>query len=150
MIEFETDVFVERRWRLAHGRDLALGARGVLMGVLNVTPDSFSDGGQLTSVELAVERGRAIAADGAAILDIGGESTRPGGDPVDAATEQGRVLPAMRGMLDALPETILSVDTYRADTAAKAVEAGAWLVLLGGFALTLLSWVLGTMTLGAV
>ena len=128
MIRFETDVFVERRWRLAHGRDLSLGARGVLMGILNVTPDSFSDGGQLTSVELAVERGRAMAADGAAILDIGGESTRPGGDPVDAATEQERVLPVMRAMGDALPDAVLSIDTYRASTAAKAVEAGAHIV----------------------
>lgn len=125
MIQFETAVFAERRWTLAHGRGLTLGPAGVLMGILNVTPDSFSDGGQLTTVELAVERGRAMAADGAAILDIGGESTRPGGEPVDAETEQQRVLPAMRAIGDALPDAILSVDTYRAETAEKAVAAGA-------------------------
>jgi len=128
MIQFETEVFAERRWCLAHGRDIALGASGVLMGILNVTPDSFSDGGQLTSDEVAVERGRKMFAEGAAILDIGGESTRPGGDPVDAATEQDRVLPAMRAIGEVLPDAVLSVDTYRADTAAKAVEAGAHIV----------------------
>lgn len=128
MIQFETDVFAERRWTLAHGRDLVLGPTGVLMGILNVTPDSFSDGGQLTTVELAVGRGRAMAADGAAILDIGGESTRPGGDAVDAATEQERVLPAIRALCEALPDAVLSVDTYRAETAEKAVMAGAHVV----------------------
>lgn len=128
MIQIETDVFARRRWTLAHGCGLTLGPAGVLMGILNVTPDSFSDGGQLATAGAAVERAKAMAADGAAILDIGGESTRPGGDPVDAATEQERVLPVMRAVGETLPDAILSVDTYRADTAAKAVEAGAHIV----------------------
>ena len=99
-----------------------------VMGILNVTPDSFSDGGELVTVDDTVARARAMVSAGAAILDIGGESTRPGGDPVDAATEQARVLPVIRAIRAALPETVLSVDTYRADTAAKAVAEGAHIV----------------------
>lgn len=98
------------------------------MGILNVTPDSFSDGGQLISPEDVVRRAGSMIADGAAILDIGGESTRPGADPVDAETEQGRVLPAIAAVREALPGAIVSIDTYRADTAHKAVEAGAHVV----------------------
>jgi dihydropteroate synthase len=128
MIQIDTDVFAEHRWSLAHGRELTLGRAGVLMGILNVTPDSFSDGGQLATAAAAVERAKAMTAAGAVILDIGGESTRPGGGAVDAATEQERVLPAMRATVEALPDAILSVDTYRAETAAKAVEAGAHVV----------------------
>lgn len=121
-------MFAERVWTLAHGRELVLGPTGLLMGILNVTPDSFSDGGQLVSVDDIVARARAMTEQGAAILDIGGESTRPGADAVDAATEQDRVLPAIRGLREALPDAILSVDTYRAETAEKAVSAGAHIV----------------------
>lgn len=124
-----TDVFVARPWSLAHGRSLALGPVGLLMGILNVTPDSFSDGGDLAGVEDVLDRAGDMIAAGAAILDIGGESTRPGGEAVDAETEQQRVLPAMAAMRQAFPDTVvLSVDTYRASTAEKAVEAGAHIV----------------------
>lgn len=128
MTRSETDVFAEHSWMLAHGRVLPLGRTGALMGILNVTPDSFSDGGQLTTTEETVARAESMVAGGAAVLDIGGESTRPGAEPVDVGTEQSRVLLAMRAVRRALPETILSVDTYRADTAAKAVKAGAHIV----------------------
>ena len=122
------EAFAPRRWALAHGRSITLGPAGVLMGILNVTPDSFSDGGELASIGDVVARARAMTEQGALILDIGGESTRPGGDPVDAATEQARVLPAIAAVREALPEAILSIDTYRAETARKAVDAGAHIV----------------------
>lgn len=98
------------------------------MGILNVTPDSFSDGGRFEGVGDVVAHAAAMAEGGAAILDIGGESTRPGGDPVDGETEQARVLPAIAAVAEALPDAVLSIDTYRADTAEKAVLAGAHIV----------------------
>jgi dihydropteroate synthase len=122
------EAFAPRQWTLAHSKSLTLGPAGLLMGILNVTPDSFSDGGELATSGAVTERARAMAGAGAAILDIGGESTRPGGDPVDAATEQARVLPAIRAVNEALADAILSIDTYRADTAKRAVEAGAHIV----------------------
>ncbi|WJH40128.1 dihydropteroate synthase [Aliirhizobium terrae] len=114
-------------WRLAHGRKLALGTNACVMAIVNVTPDSFSDGGRYDDVERAVAHGLACVAEGAAILDIGGESTRPGAAPISAAEEQDRVLPVierLRGETDAL----ISVDTYRAETAKLAVEAGAHII----------------------
>lgn len=120
--------FAPRSWTLAHGRSLTLGPASLIMGILNVTPDSFSDGGQLASVEAVVARAGAMLADGAAILDIGGESTRPGAASVDAAAEQARVLPAIAAVAGAAGAPIVSVDTYRADTARKAIAAGAHIV----------------------
>lgn len=114
-------------WRLAHGRKLALGTNACVMAIVNVTPDSFSDGGRYDDLERAVAHGLACVAEGAAILDIGGESTRPGAAPISAAEEQDRVLPVierLRGETDAL----ISVDTYRAETAKLAVEAGAHII----------------------
>ncbi|QKV17677.1 dihydropteroate synthase [Oricola thermophila] len=122
------NAFATRHWALAHAKNATLGPKGVLMGILNVTPDSFSDGGQLTTTGAVVARAGKMVEAGAQILDIGGESTRPGGEPVDAATEQERVLPAIASVRDALPDVVLSVDTYRASTAAKAIEAGAHIV----------------------
>jgi len=122
------NAFSARKWSLAHSKSLMLGSAGALMGILNVTPDSFSDGGQLVLPQDVVARARGMVEDGAAILDIGGESTRPGADPVDAETEQARVLPAITAVCEALPDAILSVDTYRAVTARKAIEAGAHIV----------------------
>lgn len=124
----DASVFERRAWPLAHGRSLELGPKGILMGILNITPDSFSDGGEISSVETAVERARSMAAEGADILDIGGESTRPGGEPVDARAEQARVLPVIEAVRKALPGAILSIDTYRAETARLAVEAGVHIV----------------------
>lgn len=97
------------------------------MGIVNVTPDSFSDGGRLASVDAAVERALAMHQDGAAIIDIGGESTRPGAVPVSAENEQARVLPVIEALRRC--ETVLiSVDTYRAETARRAVAVGAHIV----------------------
>ncbi len=101
--------------------------RTLVMGILNVTPDSFSDGGRYGQLETAVAQARALFAGGADIVDVGGESTRPGADPVDAATERERVLP----IVEALSEREIgpiSVDTYKAEVARAAVAAGAVLV----------------------
>lgn len=111
-------------WPLAHGRVLELGPRAVIMGVLNVTPDSFSDGGRYAHVETAIAQARRMAGEGATIIDIGGESTRPGGAAVDAAEEQRRILPVIEA-LAAENAALISVDTYRAETARLAVAAGA-------------------------
>ncbi|MCO5146307.1 MAG: dihydropteroate synthase [Aquamicrobium sp.] len=114
-------------WPLAHGRFLELGPRAVIMGVLNVTPDSFSDGGRYAHVEAALDQARRMAGEGATIIDIGGESTRPGGAAVDAAEEQRRILPVIEA-LAAEGAALISVDTYRAETARLAVAAGAHIV----------------------
>ena len=99
------------------------------MGVLNVTPDSFSDGGLYHDADDAVAHGLHLLEDGADILDVGGESTRPGlKDKLSAEEEQERVLPVIAGILKARPEAVVSVDTYKAATAKSAVEAGAEIV----------------------
>jgi len=105
---------------VAHGRALALGETGRLMAIVNVTPDSFSDGGEHAVAASAVEHALSCVGEGADILDIGGESTRPGADPVSAAQEQDRVLPVI--------EALVSIDTYRAETARLAIAAGAHIV----------------------
>ncbi|WP_048648763.1 dihydropteroate synthase [Nitratireductor soli] len=116
-----------RSWTLAHGRTVTLGARSVVMGILNVTPDSFSDGGAFFSRERALEQARRMIAEGADIIDIGGESTRPGGAAISAAEEQERILPVFEALAgDA--DVLLSVDTYREETARLAVAAGAHIV----------------------
>ncbi len=97
-----------------------------LMGVVNVTPDSFSDGGLYLDPEAAIAHGRELAGAGAEILDVGGESTRPGADPVDAEEELRRVVPVIRGLEDTGCE--ISVDTSKAPVAAAALEAGATIV----------------------
>ncbi|CAM5375364.1 dihydropteroate synthase [Aquamicrobium terrae] len=116
-----------RRWQLAHGRHLDLGEKAVVMGILNVTPDSFSDGGLFDAAGLALAQARRMIAEGAAVVDVGGESTRPGAAPIGAAEEQDRVLPVIEA-LAAAGEALISVDTYRAETARLAVAAGAHIV----------------------
>ncbi|RUU52201.1 dihydropteroate synthase [Mesorhizobium sp. M2C.T.Ca.TU.002.02.1.1] len=116
-----------RRWQLAHGRYLDLGPKAVVVGILNVTPDSFSDGGLFIAPEKALEQARRMAKEGAAVIDVGGESTRPGFAPITAEEEQGRVLPVIAA-LAASSEALISVDTYREDTARRAVAAGAHIV----------------------
>src|SRR5262245_60166117 len=115
------------RWRLAHGRHLDLGPKSVLMGILNVTPDSFSDGGEFEVPDRAIVQARRMMAEGAAIIDVGGESTRPGATPVPASDEQARILPVIEA-LAADGQSIISVDTYHAETARLAVRAGAHIV----------------------
>ncbi|MGU3666986.1 dihydropteroate synthase [Methylobacterium sp. A49B] len=104
-----------------------LGGRTLVMGILNVTPDSFSDGGLFAGEAEAVSQAERLVSEGAAILDIGGESTRPGHTPVPAEEEQARVLPVIRAVAPRLAVPI-SIDTYKASTARVALEAGARIV----------------------
>jgi dihydropteroate synthase len=115
-------------WKL-RTRSLPLGERTVLMGVLNTTPDSFSDGGAFDSPAAAIEHGLQMFDEGADIVDIGGESTRPGKHrPVGVREEIGRVIPVLKGILHHRPDAILSIDTYKSQTATAALEAGAEIV----------------------
>lgn len=101
----------------------------LIVGVLNCTPDSFSDGGRFSSPEDAVEAGVRMAAEGADWIDVGGESTRPGSVPVAEDEETGRVVPVIQGLRARLPERVrLSIDTYKAGTARAALRAGATVV----------------------
>ena len=119
-------------WKLRR-RELRLGERTLVMGVVNVTPDSFSDGGQFLAPEQAVAHGLEMLGDGADILDIGGESTRPGAKSsgergVPEEEELRRVMPVVEGVLKQRPDAIVSVDTYKSGVARRAVEAGAEIV----------------------
>lgn len=104
------------------------GAAPLLMGILNVTPDSFSDGGRHITLEAALEQARKLLAEGADILDVGGESTRPGSEPVDAAEQMRRVLPVIEAVRRQWPACCISVDTTSAAVAEAALDAGADLV----------------------
>lgn len=117
-----------RRYRLAlRGGEIELGTRTWIMGVLNVTPDSFSDGGRFFGEDAAVARGEALFEAGADVVDVGGESTRPGAARVDAAEETRRVVPVVR-RLRAAGAGFVSIDTTRAEVARAALDAGADLV----------------------
>lgn len=109
------------------GGQLELGADTVIMGVVNVTPDSFSDGGRFYGVDEAVRQGLQLAAEGAHILDIGGESTRPGSDPVATADEIARVIPVIEQLAQKC-DALISVDTNKAEVAQAAMDAGAHLI----------------------
>ena len=106
-----------------HG-DIDMSRRTALMGILNVTPDSFSDGGRYVDAAAAIAHGIQLAREGADIIDIGGESTRPGARPVSAEEEKERVLPVLRGLRREL-SIPLSIDTYKAEVAQAALEEGA-------------------------
>ncbi|MGQ0735340.1 MAG: dihydropteroate synthase [Acidobacteriota bacterium] len=112
---------------LPAGSPLTLGARTLVMGVLNVTPDSFSDGGQAWDPSQAVDRAMSLEADGADLIDIGAESTRPGAAPIGAEEEWRRLRPVIKALGQRL-KVPLSIDTYRADTARRAMDAGAVIV----------------------
>ncbi|TGY90457.1 dihydropteroate synthase [Marinicauda algicola] len=101
--------------------------RPFVMGVLNVTPDSFSDGGRFIDVDAARDHGLALLEEGADILDIGGESTRPGARPVDEIEEMDRVLPVIEAIRAMRPDAIVSIDTMKPDVAGAAIGAGAWM-----------------------
>ena len=109
------------------GRSLALGDRTLVMGIINTTPDSFSDGGTLADPRRAIDAGVQMVEDGADLLDVGGESTRPGAEPLADAEERRRVLPVIEG-LAARVRVPISIDTYKASTADAALDAGASLV----------------------
>jgi dihydropteroate synthase len=110
-------------WRI-RGRDFDLSRRGMVMGILNTTPDSFSDGGSFLDPQAAVEHGLRLAAEGADILDIGGESTRPGAKPVSAEEELQRTLPVVRALREKTT-ALISIDTSKSAVARAALEAGA-------------------------
>ena len=113
-------------WRVRGGRTLVATQRTLVMGVLNVTPDSFSDGGAHATADDAVAAGVRMAEEGADILDIGGESSRPGrAETVTADEEWARVGPVLSALRVRLPGTVLSVDTWREETARRALDAGA-------------------------
>ena len=115
------------RWRVG-GTEIVLG-RPLVMGILNVTPDSFSDGGNFEDPARAVEHAARMIAEGADIIDVGGESTRPqGATPVDAAAECERVVPVIREIVRRFPTTLVSIDTVKSATAAAALGAGARIV----------------------
>jgi dihydropteroate synthase len=111
-------------WR-CRDRELSLGERTLVMGIVNVTPDSFSDGGMFEGAEAAVTHGLQLREEGADVLDVGGESTRPGSDPVSVDEELARVLPVIEGLRRRAPEALLSVDTRKAAVASEALAAGS-------------------------
>jgi len=108
-------------------RTLDLSTRTHLMGVLNVTPDSFSDGGRFFKLEEAVKQGIKLAEEGADIIDIGGESTRPGSEPVPIEEELRRIIPVIEQLAQIIKVPI-SIDTYKSKVAKEALDAGAWMV----------------------
>ncbi len=114
-------------WRL-RTRTLALGPRTLLMGILNVTPDSFSDSGVHFSPDAALRQALTLLDEGADVLDLGGESTRPNATPLSTEEEQRRILPVLEAIVKARPAAIVSVDTFHTGTARRAVEAGAEIV----------------------
>ncbi|MCW3060705.1 MAG: dihydropteroate synthase, partial [Capsulimonas sp.] len=113
-------------------REIGLGTRTLVMGVLNVTPDSFSDGGQYLDPAVAVAHARQMIEDGADLLDIGGESTRPAtfrdSSPLSPEEERRRILPAIAQIAAEFPSVPISVDTYKAAVAESALDAGASIV----------------------
>jgi dihydropteroate synthase len=113
------------QWQCRH-RTIDL-KRPVVMGILNVTPDSFSDGGRYADVDAAVERAAQMVAEGACIIDVGGESTRPGASGVDAAVERGRVVPVIERIAARL-DVAISIDSSKPEVMAAAVRAGACIV----------------------
>jgi dihydropteroate synthase len=113
-------------WKIA-GRLVDLSQHSLIMGVLNVTPDSFSDGGEFFTTEKAIEHGAIMAAEGAQIIDVGGESTRPGAEPVSAEEELARVLPVISKLRRKI-SAFISIDTTKAAVALGALAAGASII----------------------
>ncbi|NNE90175.1 MAG: dihydropteroate synthase [Verrucomicrobiales bacterium] len=109
-------------------REIDLSREGGIMGILNVTPDSFSDGGEFNRVDSAVAHGLSMLDDGALIIDVGGESTRPGAADVPSDLETSRVLPVIEGIAAAKPDALISIDTSKSTVARKAIRAGAAIV----------------------
>ena len=117
----------QRVWR-CRDHTLSLGERTLVMGIVNVTPDSFSDGAMFASVDDAVAHGARLVDEGADLVDVGGESTRPGSDPIEADEELLRIVPVIEGLVEARPGTPLSVDTRKPEVASAALHAGASVV----------------------
>ncbi|MCC6011574.1 dihydropteroate synthase [Candidatus Caldipriscus sp.] len=126
---------MERRvkWKIRDGEiDVS---ETVVMGILNVTPDSFYSGSRVGSVDEALRRTEKMLKEGAKIIDVGGESTRPGSDPVSEDEEKKRVIPVILAISEKFPEAIISVDTYKSSVAREAIEAGARIIndISGGY-----------------
>lgn len=102
--------------------------RTLIMGVLNVTPDSFSDGGKFSEPEIAIKHAFQMLDDGADIIDIGGESTRPGAEPLPIDTELKRVIPIIQSVIKSRPKAVISIDTYKCTVAEESIKAGAKIV----------------------
>ncbi|HEX4638438.1 MAG TPA: dihydropteroate synthase [Chthoniobacterales bacterium] len=115
-----------RLWKIGD-KTVDVSKRGMIMGVLNVTPDSFSDGGEFFNRDAAVERGLQIAAEGADIIDIGGESARPGAEPISAEEELKRVIPVIEKLRDKI-DIFISIDTSKSQVARAALNAGASII----------------------
>ena len=115
-----------REWQIKD-RSLPIGERTLIMGVLNVTPDSFSDGGEFFSPDKAVEHAEQMIAEGADIIDVGGESTRPGGEPITPKEERARVVPVIAALAKR-SATPISIDTTKSEVARAALDAGAAIV----------------------
>lgn len=113
--------------QLPNGRTLSLGGRTLVMGILNVTPDSFADGGDRFEPDVAIAAALEMQRAGADLIDIGAESTRPGADPLPASEELRRLLPVLEGLRGRL-DVPISVDTYKADVASRAIDLGAAIV----------------------
>jgi dihydropteroate synthase len=113
-------------WKIA-GQKVDLSSRAMIMGVLNVTPDSFSDGGEFFTTNKAVERGKQMAADGAQIIDVGGESTRPAAEAVSVDDELARVIPVIEKLRESV-SALVSIDTSKAAVARAALDAGATII----------------------
>jgi dihydropteroate synthase len=116
-----------RVW-MCRDQSFTLGVRTLVMGIVNVTPDSFSDGAMFATAEDAVAHGARLVDEGADLVDVGGESTRPGSDPIEADEELLRVVPVIEGLVKARPGTSLSVDTRKPEVARAALDAGASVV----------------------
>jgi dihydropteroate synthase len=116
----------KRAWRIGE-RIVDLSKKGMIMGVLNVTPDSFSDGGDFVDADAAVARGIQIAAEGADIIDVGGESTRPGAEPVPVKEEVRRVIPVIEKLRDKI-DILIAIDTSKFEVASVALDAGASII----------------------
>jgi dihydropteroate synthase len=114
-------------WRLAHGREVALD-RPLIFGILNATPDSFSDGGRYFTPGAALARAEEILAEGGDVIDLGGESTRPGATPVSPEEELSRIVPLVGEISSRWPDALISVDTVKAAVAAAALDEGAHIV----------------------
>lgn len=116
----------ETLWKI-HDRTIDLSAHAMIMGVLNVTPDSFSDGGEFFAADRAVEQGKRMATEGAQIIDVGGESTRPGAEAVSAEEECARVIPVIERLREDV-SAFISIDTSKASVADAALDAGATII----------------------
>ncbi len=122
-----SNIFKDHFFVKTYHRKLAVGGRTLIMGILNMTPDSFSDGGRFRSPEEAIEEGMKMVEDGADIIDVGGESSRPGAEPVSAEEEIKRVIPVIKG-LSIRVQAPISIDTTKTEVARDAIEFGAEIV----------------------